>query len=139
MSFLPILPSGRTQTWGNRLCEETKQRPFINLACRFSGLITHLRSLSWIGDIPKLVADHGLTVVDSATRPFDSTLVPLTIRTYLAGWAELFQLVGKTKDPSLPTASECQRVLLELDAGVKHGALYYWLPVNLLAQKPSIE
>ncbi|KAL7782335.1 S-adenosyl-L-methionine-dependent methyltransferase [Trichoderma afarasin] len=95
--------------------------------------------LDWIGDIPKLVADHGLTVVDSATRPFDSTLVPLTIRTYLAGWAELFQLVGKTKDPSLPTASECQRVLLELDAGVKHGALYYWLPVNLLAQKPSTE
>lgn len=83
--------------------------------------------------------DHGLTVVDSATSSFHSTLVPLAIRTYLAGWAELFQLVGKTKDPSLPTASECQRVLLALDAGVKTGALYYWSPVNLLAQKPNTE
>ncbi|UKZ80192.1 hypothetical protein TrVFT333_007949 [Trichoderma virens FT-333] len=31
-------------------------------------------SLDWIGDIPKLVRDHGLNVVDSATGSFHSTL-----------------------------------------------------------------
>lgn len=44
----------------------------------------------------------------------------------------------KSGDASLPPRDEAETALTALIEALKHGAVYHWTPVSLLARKPIV-
>uniref|UniRef100_A0A1Y1KBW6 Methyltransferase domain-containing protein n=1 Tax=Photinus pyralis TaxID=7054 RepID=A0A1Y1KBW6_PHOPY len=91
----------------------------------------------WIEALPNTLESHGLEVVDFKTGRIPPSLVPLIIKTGLAGWFEILDAAYRTQAQSLPPEKETKDILLRLVEALKDGAAYYWTPLSLLARKPA--
>lgn len=75
--------------------------------------------------------------MDFKTGRIPPSLVPLIIKTVLAGWVEILDAAYKTQCQSLPPEKETKDILLRVVEALKDGAAYYWTPLSLLARKTA--
>lgn len=150
--------NGMKQTLNRHLLAEMKPRHFyqlrkycikyLTLVLRKSMLIIRYKSAvlksvkltnshSWVQDLAANVERQGLDVVEFSSSSFPDYLLHFVTKTHLSAHAELLDSAYKHRDLSLPPQAEARRALFKLVQATKHGAVYHWSPVLLLARKPS--
>ncbi|KAH8129495.1 hypothetical protein ACSS6W_009978 [Trichoderma asperelloides] len=93
---------------------------------------------AWIQDLPNRSKEAGLEVLKFKTEPFSKTCISIVTRTCIMAYFTGMETLYKFGYASLPPRNEAEAAVSALVEALKHGAVYHWTPVSLLARKKIV-
>lgn len=79
-----------------------------------------------------------MEVLKFKTEPFSKTCIPIVTRTCIMAYFTGIETLYKFSNASLPPRNEAEGAVTALVEALKHGAVYHWTPVSLLARKKIV-